>query len=249
MTFSVAPGALKVILPEVDQFLDEVLASGRGGEKIFYGILENLDWYVDQGGKPSMALCLGALFFAPFDKKLIETEGKEIGRIIQGLVLPFAQRTRLPRFDSGRCQRLCVAQRRFMQKPSRRFRPNHFVGQDYFGEALELHRMVTLALGEGSESYNNWLTKKPAEQPKRESSQRGGARGGDRRDARGRSRDQGRPNRGSSRYRGRREDIRKHYERDEILRPLRRSDSKTWEMGTDDSDRFLFDEEIHPDDE
>lgn len=154
-------GALQMVLPELDLFLDEEEKNVPDAENLvqrFWKGLEQLDASVAPGKIPSSALVLSCLFYPLFLRQL-QKETRSIydpSQILLDLMLPLAQRTRLPRFDLGRAQRICVVQRRFTQKPGRRFRPHHFAAQDFFPEALEFFRIQALSRGLDLNLYNRW---------------------------------------------------------------------------------------------
>ena len=154
-------GALRVILPEIEGFLEEEERKdeeGRARALRLWRMLELLDESVQGGHTPTTALGMSCLFL-PLIQRRTEGAGQgqvDLGRLGTELLAPFARRTRLSRFDFGRMQRICIAQRRFTQKPGRRFRPNRFVHQDYFPEALALFRIQSKATGLDPQVYERW---------------------------------------------------------------------------------------------
>ncbi len=144
-------GALKVILPTLDDWLDRVPPSERDR---FWRHLEALDTVISSNPEePSNGFVLSALFLEPSESRRLA--GEDPLSAVGGLLDPFAQWCRLSRRDRASVKRLCGAQRRFTEK-KRRFRVRTFLSMPYFPEALKLFHLRCLALGTGWEAYRRW---------------------------------------------------------------------------------------------
>lgn len=158
-----ACGALRVVLPAVDQFLgDPDDASTQPRAETFWRLLEALDNDVHQGFVPTSAVCIALLYL-----RIIEREADPATRegpgappdllTVTGEVLePIAFQTRLPRKDTARARRIVFQQRRFTQVATKRFRPLLFMRSEDFPEALELFRLRVAARGQGWDLYEGW---------------------------------------------------------------------------------------------
>jgi len=161
-----ASGALRVILPQVDQYLgskDDAIAQERADG--FWRLLEALDNDVHGGFEPSTALCLALLFLrivereAFPDTRTLKGPPPDLvtvtGEVLEGLALE----TRLPRREVNRARRIILQQRRFTQASTKRFRPLLFMRSEEFPESLELFRLRVSARGQGWDIYEGWKSR------------------------------------------------------------------------------------------
>ena len=158
-----ACGALRIVLPAVDQFLgDPDDAATQPRAETFWRLLEALDNDVHQGFVPTTGVCIALLYL-----RIIEREADPATRegpgeppdllTVTGEVLePIAFQTRLPRKDTARARRIVFQQRRFTQVATKRFRPLLFLRSEDFPEALELFRLRVAARGQGWDLYEGW---------------------------------------------------------------------------------------------
>ncbi len=159
-----ACGALKVILPPIDDYLgprDDPNPAAHDRADSFWRLLEALDTDVHSGNQPTTAVCIAVLFLRLIEKHATEDE-RESGDLLDSaidLLEPFALAMRLPRRDCGRAQRIIGHQRRFMQTASKRFSPLLFMRSEDFVEALDLFRLRSISWGQGWDVYDGWLSR------------------------------------------------------------------------------------------
>ncbi len=173
-----ACGALRVLLPTVDEYLgvdpSDVVASRRSGKsglprdselaQGFWRLLEALDAYVHEGYVPPTSVCIAVLFV-----RIVEQESDAETRTLPGppppdafgvtteVMEPFVLDARVPRRDFARARRIIAHQRRFTQARSKRFRPLIFMRSEDFAEALDLFRLRSVAWGQGWDVYEAWV--------------------------------------------------------------------------------------------
>lgn len=161
-----ASGALKVILPAVDDYLgakDDPAAQERADG--FWRLIEALDADVHTGFSPSTAVCIALLYL-----RIIEREADPSTRTLPGppsdlvdvtgeVLEPIAIATRLSRRDCARARRIILQQRRFTQASTKRFRPLLFMRSEEFPEALDLFRLRMAARGQGWDIYEGWRSR------------------------------------------------------------------------------------------
>lgn len=164
-----ALGALRVILPMVDQYLgDPNDAVDTERANLFWRLIEALDNDVHQGYVPSNAVCLALLALRSIEReadartRTLAGEPPSLDRVAAEVLEPLALQARLGRRDCARAQRLILLQTRFTQPTSRRFRPLLFVRAEEFPEALELFRIRSAARGQGWDVYEGWLQRQRA---------------------------------------------------------------------------------------
>lgn len=160
-----ACGALRIILPSVDQFLGPRRGGGeavqRRGEE-FWRLLEALDSEVHQGFEPTTPVCIAVLF-----AQLVEREMDPDARSLPGepmdrlsvcdeVLDPLVSSSRLSRRDFGRARRILGCQERFHDGPSARFSPMLFTLAEEFPEALDLFGLRAEARGKGWDIYEAW---------------------------------------------------------------------------------------------
>ncbi len=190
-------GALKVVLPAIDAFLDRC---GEAHEdkraEYLWRLLEALDADVHAGYTPTTAVCIALLFSPLIDLRSDEDAAAHPGappdllRITTDVLEPLTISSRLPRKDCGRARRILLQQRRFTQPSTKRFRPLAFMRSEEFPEALDLFRLRAAARGQGWDIYEGWLARRdlalkaPPEElasegrPRRRRRRRRGAAGG-----------------------------------------------------------------------
>jgi poly(A) polymerase len=161
-----ACGALRVILPVVDEFLgprDDPDPASHDRSDWFWRLLEALDADIHAGNAPSTPVCVAALFVRIVERAAGVTPhaqdvatvdlAREAGAILE----PFSLHFRLSRRDAGRAVRIIAQQPRFTQSSSKRFRPLLFMRGEDFREALDLFRLRSMAWGQGWDVYEAWL--------------------------------------------------------------------------------------------
>jgi poly(A) polymerase len=163
-----ACGALRVILPAIDEFLgdrDDPDPAAHDRADSYWRLLEALDGDVHAGNAPSPAVCISALFLrvverlANVDPRTHDAPVQDVARAAVDVIDPFAIAFRLSRRDAGRAVRIIAQQRRFTQPTSKRFRPLLFARGEDFGEALDLFRLRSMAWGQGWDVYEAWLNR------------------------------------------------------------------------------------------
>jgi poly(A) polymerase len=160
-------GALKVVLPAIDAFLDQC---GEANENTraehLWRLLEALDADVHAGYTPTSAVCIALLYSNIIDLRCDEEAARYPGappdllRITSDVLEPLTVSSRLPRKDCGRARRIILQQRRFTQPSTKRFRPLAFMRSEEFPEALDLFRLRAAARGQGWDIYEGWLARR-----------------------------------------------------------------------------------------
>lgn len=160
-------GALKVVLPAIDAFLDECgdpQTSTRAEH--LWRLLEALDADVHAGYAPTTAVCIALLYSNIIDLRADEEAAAHPGtppdllRITADVLEPLTVSSRLPRKDCGRARRIILQQRRFTQPSTKRFRPLAFMRSEEFPEALDLFRLRAAARGQGWDIYEGWRARR-----------------------------------------------------------------------------------------
>jgi poly(A) polymerase len=161
-----ACGALKVILPAIDEYLgprDDPDPESHDRADTFWRLLEALDADVHAGNVPASAVAVAALFLRPIeragsiDPRSHDAPGPDVARAAVEVIDPFAIAFRLSRRDAGKAVRIISQQRRFTQPSSKRFRPILFARGEDFRDALDLFRLRSMAWGQGWDVYESWL--------------------------------------------------------------------------------------------
>ena len=162
-----ASGALRVLLPELDDFIgrkDDPDPAAHERADSFWRLLEALDAYVHDGYQPPTAICIAVLFL-----RIVERESNAETRTLPGpmpadvfavtaeVIEPFVVEARLSRRDFSKARRVIAYQRRFTQTRSKRFRPQVFLQSEDFPEALDLFRLRSMAWGQGWDVYEGWV--------------------------------------------------------------------------------------------
>lgn len=154
-------GALEVLLPEHAAWIED--KGGEEGSGYLWGLLRELDELTLTRGPSTVHFALSVLYLPIFDEVLAEElgpgpygDGEVLGAAGQ-VLFQLAGTSRLSRRDIGLAKRLLANQRRFTQKPSKRFRPLLFIKSPEFGESLDLFRTASLARGGSLEDYESWL--------------------------------------------------------------------------------------------
>jgi len=191
-------GALRVVLPELDQFIgpaEHPSEKEHERAEALWRLLEALDADVHGGAEPSTAVCVALLYHDLVEGQLDESGGStpELMQAAAAVIEPLAANSRLSRRDSSRARRIIVQQRTFTRPLGKRFRPRQFCLNEDFPDALELFRLRSAARGQGWDIYEGWVERRrqalsmPAEEVESERgrSRRGGRKRG-RRSRRGR---------------------------------------------------------------
>ena len=154
-------GALEILLPEHAAWIED--KGGEEGAGLLWGLLRELDELTLARGPRTIHFALATLYLPLFEDVLHEELGPgpygdgevlgAAGEVLQEL----AGTSRLSRRDVGLAKRLLANQRRFTQKPSKRFRPLLFIKSPEFAESLDLFRNSSLARGGSLEDYESWL--------------------------------------------------------------------------------------------
>ena len=154
-------GALRVILPDIDAYLESQTADEATNG--LWSLLEALDADVHAGFAPTTPVCIAILFSGLIDReadpetRLGPGEPRDLQTVAGEILEPLTIAARLSRRDCGRARRIVVQQRRFTQAPTKRFRPLLFMRSEDFPEALALFRLRTAAHGEGWDIYEGWV--------------------------------------------------------------------------------------------
>lgn len=153
-------GALGVILPELEEFLDSDTEEDR--EDIQWNLLGELDGRINRGDKPLVGEALAYLMLPCFEAELrsAERESKPSDplalEVAEECLQSLSAATRVSRRDLGLAKRLLANQRRFDLRPSKSFRPSLFARRSEFQASLDLYRDHLLAKGESLEPVAEW---------------------------------------------------------------------------------------------
>ncbi|MBI5431984.1 MAG: polynucleotide adenylyltransferase PcnB [Planctomycetes bacterium] len=159
-----ACGALRVILPQIDEYLgarNEPDPAAHDRADSFWRLLEALDSEVHAGHAPTPAVSIAVLCLRLIERDSAAKgrEAGDLGESAADLLEPFALTMRLSRRDGGRAQRIIVQQRRFSQVASKRFSPLLFIRAEEFPEALHLFKLRSMAWGQGWDVYDAWVSR------------------------------------------------------------------------------------------
>jgi len=161
-----ACGALRVVLPFVDEFLgprDDPDPAAHDRADSYWRLLEALDAYVHSREMPSDALLLATLFLrvigTELDPKTRTLPGPpgDLASVTEEVFNPVASPARLSRRIVSRARRIILNQPRFTQTSSKNFRPVLFMRQESFAESLALFRLRCAAWGQGWDVYEGWV--------------------------------------------------------------------------------------------
>jgi poly(A) polymerase len=161
-----ACGALKVILPAIDDYLgprDDPDPESHDRADTYWRLLEALDGDVHAGNQPATAVAIAALFLraiereSGIDPRSHDAPTQDVARAATEVIDPFAIAFRLSRRDAGKAVRIIAQQRRFTQPSSKRFRPILFARGEDFRDALDLFRLRSMAWGQGWDVYESWM--------------------------------------------------------------------------------------------
>ncbi len=184
-------GALQVLMPMLHEFLE---SAPRDARLRFWRTLEALDGRHlrhardprrSRSWPPANGVLLGALFEAAVRERTETSSGHRAATgLAEEILSPFANDFRLPRRDAGCLKRICAVQHRFVAlhddelnatergHRKRRFRPDAFLRDPFFTEALQLFELTTVAEGGDLATLADWQ--------QRERSLPGGSAGDDR---------------------------------------------------------------------
>ena len=157
-----ACGALKALLPQVDDYLgtrDDPDPRAHDRADMFWRLLEALDSDVHNGNEPSTGVLVAVLFLRVIENRIEEDELSEVdrARVAAEVIHPLASRARLPRRAVEQAKRIISLQQRFLQPPTKHFRRILFLRSDDFPEALHLFRLRSAAWGQGWDVYEGWV--------------------------------------------------------------------------------------------
>ncbi|MFT7664531.1 MAG: poly(A) polymerase, partial [Planctomycetota bacterium] len=161
-----ASGALRVLLPTIDDFLgrrDDPDPAAHDRADSYWRLLEALDADIHSGRDPSGAVCVAVAFL-----RIVEREADPKTRTLPGppedlftvageVLAPVAEQNRMSRKDLIRARRIIANQPRFTQTGARRFKPVLFMRGEDFKESLFLFRLRSAAWGQGWDIYEGWV--------------------------------------------------------------------------------------------
>lgn len=177
-------GALPVLLPALARWRN-ACGAGDADDDVRWRVLSALDERVQRGDAPTTAFCLAALFAPAYldawqehsadHEHHIDTEALHLAA---RLLSPLSAVARLSRRDVGQAKRLLANQPRFVEEPSRRFKPLLFAHAPEFDESLDLLALRIQAGCEEREVLDTWLERReearemPSEEVERERKKR-----------------------------------------------------------------------------
>lgn len=161
-----ACGALRVLLPEIDEFVgqrDDPNPQKHDRADKYWRLLEALDADVHAGHEPSRALCLAVLWLriveahaGLLDNTRDQEPHADLFDEVSELLDPLVQDSRLPRRTFIITRRMIAEQHRFDELPGDDPRALLFTRTEHFPEALNLFRLRSAAWGQGWERYEAW---------------------------------------------------------------------------------------------
>ena len=180
-----ALGALKLLMPAVDDFLEK---HGKDGEVLFDAFAAAADRRILAGEHLDDAVLLGALLL-PISRATSEpaaeaASGPRLAQAIEQLLTQFVRSARLPRRIAERTRAILLAQAVLSGERRRRGSLARFRRQPIFNEALALFGISVEATGQHQQTLEAWKSGEvpafetaPADRPKRRR-RRGRRRGG-----------------------------------------------------------------------
>ena len=153
-------GALGIILPELEDFLDSDDSDER--EEIQWNLLGEFDSRVNAGESPKVGEALAYLILPSFEARLERAEQDSspsdplAAEVAEECLESLSAATRVSRRDLGLAKRLLANQRRFELKSSKNFRPVLFARRPEFEASLALYRDHRLAKDESLERVAEW---------------------------------------------------------------------------------------------
>ncbi|MEX1025417.1 MAG: polynucleotide adenylyltransferase PcnB [Planctomycetota bacterium] len=155
-------GALRVLLPSIDEFL---VAGNHAPEKTesFWRLLEAVDAEVHAGDPPSNDVLVAALFLRAIEWQVDQLGARhgaaraDLSSVASEMMESFTNPARLPRRLAERARRIIANQVRFTQPQSKRFRPVLFMHGDDFVDSLRLFKLRSAAWGQGWDVYEGWV--------------------------------------------------------------------------------------------
>ena len=170
-----ALGALKLLMPAVDDFLEK---HGKDGEVLFDAFAAAADRRILAGEHLDDAVLLGALLL-PISRATSEpaaeaASGPRLAQAIEQLLTQFVRSARLPRRIAERTRAILLAQAVLSGERRRRGSLARFRRQPIFNEALALFGISVEATGQHQQTLEAWKSGEvpafetaPADRPKR----------------------------------------------------------------------------------
>ena len=153
-------GLLAELLPEVDEYLQDLRENEKDGDRVFWQYLEVLDQMRGEGVQPSNALLLGALAVHLLGLAAGDLTGDEVSRDlgaeVDELTREWVDRLGVAKRDREKLAHMLRAQPRFLKTRGRRFRPRSFVTKHYYPDAEALFALGVRATGLEVESLEKW---------------------------------------------------------------------------------------------
>ncbi len=152
-----ALGALKLLLPPLDEYLE---SHGKDGEALFDAFADALDRRIVSGERPDDAVLLAALLLPISRAAPAQPEGTPssiaIANAIEELLTRFVQTARLPRRIAERTRMLLLAQATLSGERRRRGSLARFRRHPIFNDALALFEISVEATGHHREVLEEW---------------------------------------------------------------------------------------------
>lgn len=155
-----ACGALRAILPTVDEFLHTTDRASRVG---FWRALEALDGRAQRAPRtrapwpPENGVMLGCLFERVVRAAVTAQPDRGAATLAEEIVAPFAAAFRLPKRDAACVKRITALQHRFLDpEPERRWRIDALLSDPFFLPGLELFELVSMADGRALDLVELW---------------------------------------------------------------------------------------------
>ena len=170
-----ALGALKLLMPAVDDFLE---THGKDGEVLFDAFAGAADRRILAGERLDDAVLLGALLL-PISRAASEpaadsASGPQLTQAIEQLLTEFVRSARLPRRIAERTRAILLAQAVLSGERRRRGSLARFRRHPIFNEALALFEISVEATGQHRETLEVWKSGEvpafeaaPADRPKK----------------------------------------------------------------------------------
>lgn len=154
-------GALRAIMPVVDRFLD---SASRDDRLMFWRTLEALDGRARRAARngnaswpPENGVMLGCVFESVVRAASRRAPERSASTIAEEVIAPFAASFRLPKREAGCVKRICAVQHRFQDaEGDRRWRIESMLDDPFFGAAVELFELTSIAAGRPLEAVDTW---------------------------------------------------------------------------------------------
>jgi len=160
-----ASGALRVLLPEIDEFLgtrDDPDPAAHDRADSYWRLLEALDADVHAGNDPQPAVLLAVVFLRLIERDVARVQGRVPNvddwlTAASNCIEPLTSPARLTRRIAEKAKRIIASQPRFSQPSTKSRGTARFLMSEDFEDALHLFGLRSAAWGQGWDVYEGWV--------------------------------------------------------------------------------------------